>query len=757
MRKLAELTVNYRWVIIILVILVTALLGSRIKDLKINSDIISSLPDDDPAASLYKDIGKKYGGNDMGMIVLETDDIFKTKILEDIKQITDTLQVTKGINTVTSLTDIIDIRSSEWGIEIGKLIDEYDLPKTQQELDSIKQYIYSKDMYSGSIVSKDGTATLVIFTLADGADKQSVARTVKKKVEAMNLSEKLYFGGLPFMMNDISDLIMADIIWLLPVVIFLIALILYLSFKSAKGVILPLLTAGISVIWALGVMQLTGFELTMISNNIPIILLAVGSAYTIHVLNRINQCKENDPKKAIVVAMSYIMVPVLLAAVTTAIGFISFVFGAYLSMIRDFGIFTSLGTLFALLLSLFFVPAVISGFSLYEKTTNNENKAPTGENTFLKRSILRPILGSLFSHPKRILAAWGILLLISIGGMFFINTSVNMIEYFKKNNPTRISEDIMQQKFGGSQPVFVLFKGDMQSPEVLKTMIKTERFMEQSPEISNTQSVADLIEEMNDAMGEGKRVPDSKNKIQDLWFLLDGQDIMPQLVSDDLNEGIIQSRFASADTKAMETFVDGMDRFINENSTDSCKIELTGMPSVYLRLNESLIKSQFSSLVIAILFVLIIVALMLRSFIKGVYSTIPIISTILILFGFMGYTGISLDVATVLVASIALGIGIDYSIHVISHFNHLINSTEELKLSIENIIMVSGNAIIINMISVAAGFLVLLFSQMVPLQSFGLLVALSMIGSGLGALTLLPVVLIISERKKLKRDKNIIL
>ncbi len=139
---------------------------------------------------------------------------------------------------------------------------------------------------------------------------------------------------------------------------------------------------------------------------------------------------------------------------------------------------------------------------------------------------------------------------------------------------------------------------------------------------------------------------------------------------------------------------------------------------------------------------------MLKSFSKGVYATIPIIATIAILFGFMGFAGISLDIATVLVASIALGIGIDYSIHVITHFNHSFKETGDINKSLEDTIMISGKAIVINVVSVAAGFLVLIFSQMVPLQNFGLLVALSMVGSGLGALTLLPVILILTSRKK---------
>ena len=745
MERLAKAIVKFKWLIIAVVLGLTGFFGYQLKNITINSDIISSLPDDDPAAKLYKNIGTKFGGNDMGMIALETDNIFTAEVLEHVKQITDSLKITEGVSTVTSITDVLDIKSDEFGIEIGKLVDEYDLPKTQSQLDSLKDYVFSKEMYKGSIVSEDGTATLVIFTMLDGTDKEALAKDIRKKVEALNLPEKLYFGGLPMMMNDISDLMLSDIIWLIPIVFILIAFILFLSFKTARGVILPLLTAGIAVIWTIGLMVLTGYELTMISNQIPIILLAVGSAYTIHVLNRINQAKETDRKKALIKALAYIIVPVVLAALTTSVGFISFIFGAYLTMIKDFGIFTSLGTLFALILSVFFVPAVISALSMYKK--QKDEPVETEKKDFLSDKILRPLVNLLFKHPKYTLTFWGILLLLSIGGIFLIKTSVNMQDYFKKDNPTRVSENIMQEKFGGSQPVFVVFRGDMQSPEVLQTMIKTEDYMKKFPDISTTQSVADLVEQMNDAMGEGKKIPDEKEKIEQLWFLLDGQDIMSQLVSDELDEGIIQSKFASNDSKNMEDFVGYMNKFIKENSSENCKIELTGMPSVYVKMNDSLLKSQAGSLIIAILFVFIIVAFILSSPAKGIMATIPIISTIVILFGFMGFAGISLDIATVLVASVALGIGIDYSIHVITHFNHGLKETGNIDKALENTIMVSGKAIIINVVSVAAGFLVLLFSQMVPLQNFGLLVALSMFGSGLGALTLLPVILILVNRR----------
>ena len=218
MNKLAKGIIKLKWLIITVVVVLTVLFGYQLKNITINSDIISSLPDDDPVAKLYKNIGTEFGGNDMGMIALETDDIFTTEVLEHVKQITDSLKITDGISTVTSITDVLDIKSNEFGLEIGKLVDEYELPQTQQELISLKDYVFSKEMYKGSIVSEDGTATLVLFTLLDDADKQEVAKEVKEKIEALGLPETLYFGGLPMMMNDITDLIVADMVWLIPIV-----------------------------------------------------------------------------------------------------------------------------------------------------------------------------------------------------------------------------------------------------------------------------------------------------------------------------------------------------------------------------------------------------------------------------------------------------------------------------------------------------------------------------------------------------------
>jgi len=751
MNKLAKSILRYRWIIIILVILFTAFTGYQITRMQINSDVISSLPDDDPDAALLKRIATQFGSNKMGMVILEADDIYQTEILQHIQQITDTIKDIDGVMSVSSLTNIIDINE----LGIGTLVDPYDLPDEEWELEELRTRVNAKEMYRGSIVSEDGTATLIIFALTEDADVELVANTVIQKTKEMNLPETLYYAGSPMMVTAISDLIQNDLTHLLPIAFLLIALILALFFKTIRGVLLPLLTVAIAIVWTLGIMALTGYKMSMISNNIPIILLAVGSAYTIHVLNRINQMRDLDRRKALLKALIYIFIPVLLAAITTAIGFMSFIFGAYLEMIRDFGIFTSLGTFFAAALSLFFIPALIAALSIYKKKPSKNNHA--NKNYLLDKYFLIPLKNLLIRHPKYILTTWSFLILVSIIGIFMIQRSVDIQEYFRKGNPARTAENIMINKFGGSKPIFVLFKGDILSPEVLNTIVETAEYMKQSPDVFTTNSVASLVMEVNYGMGEGiRRIPPEKDMIEQLWaFSLDGNEVLRTYVNEDLTESVIISKFMSPDNKAKIEFANYMEKFIAEHSNEDCVIEITGMPFVDVTMDTSLIRSQIGSLSIAIIMVIIFVGLILRSLKTGFFATVPIIAAIVILFGVMGFSGIPLNIATVLVASVALGIGIDYSIHVISNVKYLMKTHEDsISHALEETILISGKAIVINVFSVSAGFLILLFSEMVPLQYFGFLVALSMIGSGVGSLTLLPVILILDNRRVLRKNNK---
>ncbi len=739
-QKLAEFVLKTKVPIIIVILIFTVFFGYYATKIRIDADILNSLPDSDKFAKFYKSVGEKYEGNLATMIILETDNVLTPQVLEDVKAVTDSLQNIDGIVSVSSLTNIIDIKSSDFGIEIGKLVDEYDLPKTRQELDSLAQVIFSDPMYKGVIVSEDTTATMIVATLSADADKERVAKEIKQKVNALNLSEKVYFTGIPVMLSDTNTLILNDLYKLIPITSVIIIVILFLGFRSGQGVILPLTVVLLSNIWTVGLMALTNTEFTIISDIIPVILLALGSAYTIHVLNRINlERTVSDKAKYLVKALAVILVPVFLAYITTAFGFLSFIFGSYLTAIKQFGIFTAIGITFAFIFSITFVPAVSDFFK------NGKNIKPAEKQgfTFLKR-----IAQSVIDHPKFVLLAWLGLVLILFAGIFRIERKVDMISYYKKGSPIRVSQELVDKKFGGVSPVFVVMKGDVQSPDFLKLMSRIEDTLKTNPYVSYTMSVADLIEQMNEAMGEGKKIPGERAKIEQLWFLIEGEDILEQLVSPDLDEAVIQARFASLDTKESTDFANFLDSLVAKYSSDKIQVSVTGMPHIYRQLDRSLLKSQFTSLLLAIALMFLIVAITLNSAKDGLMAILPLLLTILLNFGFMGLVGIPLDVVTVLVGSVTMGVGIDYAIHVISHFRAFKRQGFDAREAILKTINDSGKAILINVLSVAAGFLTLLFANLQPLKNFGLMMAFTMIIAGFSAITFLTALLFIWEKKQ---------
>lgn len=750
MNLLGDRIIRFRWLILAATLIITACLGFFIRNIKVNPDIFSYLPDNDRVAQLFDHVGIEYGGNYQVMIGLETTDIFCVNTLQHISILTDSLSCLKGVGYVTSLINVLDIRGGDWGIEIGNLVDPYNMPRTQEEVEVLRQYVMGKDMYRGAIVSEDATLTLILVKIIENGNKLATAGEIKDLVLRQGFPEKYYFGGLPIFMLDIQQIILNDLEYLAPLCLAIIAGILFAGFWSIKKTIIPLLVVFISIIWTIGLMALLRIEITIISNITPVVLIAVGSAYSIHVINRINETGGHNNKDAIRQALAYIIIPVFLAAITTVMGFLSFLAGSYLIMIRIFGLFTAIGVLFAMVLSVTFTPALLA---FTRNRGDTSQTTATSKTRWLDR-VLASMITYTLTRPGYMAVAWLLIVAAGIVGSLKIERNVDIIDYFKKDSPARETETVFREKLTGSYPVYVLVNGNIQSPRVLSQMRHIAKYMEAFPEIKFTQSVADLIEEMNDVMGEGKVIPDDEAKVQQLWFLLQGQKIMEQIVTFDMQEALITANFNSTDSKRMQTFVRQTDEYLGKINSADCQMALTGAPSLYKRIDESLINSQLQSLLYASAFVLLIVSILFRSLRRGLIAIIPILVTLTVLFGVMGFGRIPLDIATVLVGSVSIGIGIDYAIHMIVHVNYGLRRSQEIRHALEQAAHISGKAVFINMLSVSAGFIVLMFSDLIPLQRFGLLVAVTMLISGFGSLTLLPALLHLDHTFKLKYQRK---
>ncbi|MGA2642686.1 MAG: efflux RND transporter permease subunit, partial [Spirochaetia bacterium] len=238
-------------------------------------------------------------------------------------------------------------------------------------------------------------------------------------------------------------------------------------------------------------------------------------------------------------------------------------------------------------------------------------------------------------------------------------------------------------------------------------------------------------------------IPDDRARVSNLMFMLEGQDVVAGLMSDDKREGQIQAMVGMQDAAQLRRMIATLDAYIKEMPARSgLSVSYTGMPLISWHLDQSILRSQGQSLVIALVFIFLILAIKLRSWRGGLMGLAPIVLAIALMFGLMGLTGIPINVATVLVGCIALGIGIDYSIHFSVRFSTYYEGPSTAPVAVTKTIRTTGKAIIINVLAVTMGFIALLFADLIPLRQFGLLTAIAMIGSGLGALTLLPALIL---------------
>jgi predicted RND superfamily exporter protein len=499
-------------------------------------------------------------------------------------------------------------------------------------------------------------------------------------------------------------------------------------------------------------MTLFNIPLTIISDIIPVLLIAIGTAPCIHILSKYdeNLACYGPASEHSRLAYNDVGWRIVLASSTTIMGFLSFIFGSYLTMIREFGIFTALGVTYVLLIALVFVPALLTFIRPKKKSGAASESEHTAEKGTLIAVIMNKV-GIFVSSKYKIVAILALILMItSFTGIPSMERKVDITDYFRDGSAPKVTEALIEKEFGGSRSVYVRFEGDIQEPAVLREMEKVQNSLQELGTVNNTLSIVDLIKEMNKIMDGKEAIPDSREKISNLWFLLEGEELVSRLVNSDKSVAIIQGMVGVMSVEKMGTIVSSVDSLALQVDSKICKVSHTGMPLIYKHLDESLIKSQIQSLIIAIILIFIILAIQLKSVPGGLAGLSPILLSVVVMFGLMGFASIPIDVATVLTGSIALGIGIDYAIHFSVRYRMYHKKDENPSKAVQQTMSTTGKAIIINALAVSMGFLTLFFADLVPLQRFGFLIVIIMVASSVGALTLLPALIMILKERFIK-------
>lgn len=753
MKKISQFVMNYSIPIIVVVVLVTVFLGYHAAQIDIEAGIKDMLPKDNPVVEKFDQVSEMFGGMAYAVVILEDKDIIDQGSLQKIDEMTRQFENLEGVEEVTSLTTIKNIKGTFTGIEVKKFVDK--VPDSKEEIAKLKEDLRGEEQYMGSIVNEDFTSSTMLVKIKHNVEEpESVVRDIQEVVAEHRGPEKMYTTGSPVMVTDATDSMKKDLGRLLPFIIAIVMLILWISFRSFRGVFIPLSTVLISVIWAIGGLSLLGKSLSLVSTVLPVLLVSVGSAYAIHITARYYEELHSgkDLEKAISNTIRKVGIAVIMAGGTTMAGFGSLFFSK-LVIIQDFALATAFGVGVALLVSVLFAPAVLLRLS-------KPNHLKAAEERTISTNFFKGLFDIVLNHRAIIIT---LALVLAIGSVLVIprlKPETNYISYFKKGSEPRVAAELADQRFGGSLSLDVVVHGSIKNPDLLKRMRDFQDEAEKISGLNKPLSMVTIFREENLALNNNdqskKVIPTNKNQIAQYLLLLNMSDknFTNDFLTFDQKKSRIQFRMINMSSQQQEKILNQFHKLVDKHFAGKYKVDVTGVPVMANEVTNMVISSQIRSLIASIVFTFIITSLLLRSAKRGLFCSLPIALTVLINFGIMGWFGISLDIATTMIASIAVGIGVDYSIHIYTRYleekEDGSNPVEALKRAVYTV----GRANLYNAITVIAGFCVILLSSFPPLINFGGLTAITMVISFFGAVLILPT-LIMSTIKIKEKAQNI--
>lgn len=461
MKEIADKIVRFRWIIIFAFIAVTLLFGSQIRRAEIESDMKAMLPRDMESRVNTDKIDELFGGTDMLMVIIKTDDVLNPETLNRVKNISKKMKRIKGVDKVLSLFELKNIKGEEGTMIVNPAVRR--IPRTDEQKESLRREIIENDIIYGSVVSEDFSLTAVIALLKTDVSDNYIIGEINELVEDNPGEEEIVVGGLPYTRFHVTKNIQGDLRRLLPLGIFVMLVFLFLCFKQLRGVILPFLVVIMSILFSMGLIPLLGWKIQVLTIVLPVMLIAIANDYGIHLIARYqeynvegNTYSKKELAKKIFSSLSK---PVLLTGLTTTAGMLC-LFGHFIVAARQLSILASSGILFALAASLLFIPAVISLLPKAKPVirVNSEGK---------KKPLLESLLGFfgavVSNRPKVIIVGALIFAVLTSVGIFFIVVDTDPNEYFPKDHPVVYAADLVNNELGGAQNISVVYQGDRKS------------------------------------------------------------------------------------------------------------------------------------------------------------------------------------------------------------------------------------------------------------------------------------------------------
>lgn len=731
-----EFIIRYRLGIVLLSLLITVLSLLLFPKLKVNADIESYVPDSIENKVYLKQLDSIFGGSEMILVMFKAQNVLSETTLKRIQAVSEALAELEGVDRCISPFDTF----AERGTPLD-LLEELHADASPQK-NALKKRISQNGMTS-RFFSEDYELAALVLTKNSNSTDQIIEEIEQVLVDHPGEEETL-LGGLPYIRYSIAGNISRDLIVLLPIALFLMVFMLYISFREWKGVFMPFVIVLISIILAFGVMAFLGWQISLFSILMPIMIIAIANDYGIHLIARYQELAKEDPalsmKDICKRIYSDLRRPIVITGLTTIGGVLGLLTHTMVPA-AQLGVLTAIGIGFALLLSLWFLPALLSYFTL-KKTRIDTN---TGKTVFLDR-ILNTMGNWVVHKSKRIILISVLLGILGLAGTFLVSVDTNVESYF--TGKSEVTKSITWVKrFGGSQFISVLFTGEVLSPEVLKRMEKYEQEIQKDPAVGLVSSPVSLVKELSKGFYEEdeagyNQIPTNADEIYQLMevFALGGnEEAISQFLDYDYENSRMLISLKDGSNAAWKRLLERLEILTKDDPNVSFA---AGAGLTQIELADLVVNGQIKSLLFALTVIFILLSFVFRSPKAGLLSSLPLTIAIVLLFGLMGFFGIAVDIATALLSSIMIGVGVDYIIHFLWRFKEERKNGVLYEAAIRNTLKTSGRGIVINALSVVIGFTPLILSSFTPLRFFGALIVISISTCLISSLILVPAILV---------------
>ncbi len=756
MKKLSDQLIKFRWIIIALFVLITVFFAFQLPKNQIESDVKSQLPDNMPSRITLDKIESIFGGTDIAMIIIQNDDILDSKTLRRVKKISRGVERIKGVDRVLSLFELKEIVGEQGAMIVNPAA--YTIPSSKEEREEMRGRIKDNDIVYGTVVSKDFKSTAVIALLTADANDSDIAAGMRNIVKKFPGKEKIVYGGILMTREAVGRDIKNDMQKFMPFGLLIMLVFLFLCFRQLRGVVLPFVVVIMSIIVSMGIIPLFGWKIQIVTILLPVILIAVANDYGIHILSKYQE-DNTDGSTLTEVELAKkgfesLGKPVVATGVTTIAGMLCLL-SHIIVPAEELGILASAGILFALAASLFFIPAVLSLLPKAKPIIKESH-----EDKHRIEKMLHSLADFVAGKPKHIIAGAVLIAIIVSAGICFIVVDTNPDNYYSDDSPVVQASAIVNKEFGGSTSISVTATGDIKDPGVLKKIDALEHRLRDMPEIGTTTSIARVVKQMSRALNDKddpryNRIPSTRNAVAqyfELYNMSGDPDDFEQLVDFNYKNAQISARINSTSSEVIKRTVERIEKIIKN---DPLFTRAGGFAAIFSELVTEVVNGQVKSLLLSLITVALIVMLLFRSPAAGLISAIPLAQALLLLFGLMGYAGIELNIATAMLSSIMVGVGIDYTIHFLWRYREEREHGHTPEGAVKITLTTVGRGIIFNALSVVIGFIVLLVSNFMPVRFFGFLVVVSISTCLFAALMLLPAICIVVKPRFLEPKKII--